>query len=43
MASTLLQVLADVDILFVRELTGGIYFGRRQEDTDGPRCDEICG
>lgn len=30
------DLLQDVDILFVRELTGGIYFGERQEmgDTD---------
>ena len=26
------ELLADVDILFVRELTGGIYFGQRQEE-----------
>ncbi len=26
------DLLSDVDILFVRELTGGIYFGARQED-----------
>ena len=29
------EILADVDILFVRELTGGIYFGPRQEQGDG--------
>ncbi len=29
------EILAGVDILFVRELTGGIYFGPRQEQEDG--------
>lgn len=29
------DLLKDVDILFVRELTGGIYFGERQEQGDG--------
>lgn len=29
------DLLADVDILFVRELTGGIYFGERVEQGDG--------
>ncbi len=29
------DLLADVDILFVRELTGGIYFGERQEQGSG--------
>lgn len=29
------DLLADVDMLFVRELTGGIYFGERQEQGDG--------
>jgi 3-isopropylmalate dehydrogenase len=29
------DLLAGVDILFVRELTGGIYFGPRQEQGDG--------
>jgi 3-isopropylmalate dehydrogenase len=29
------EVLADVDILFVRELTGGIYFGPREEQGEG--------
>lgn len=28
------ELLQDVDILFVRELTGGIYFGPRQEPPD---------
>ncbi len=28
------ELLEDVDILFVRELTGGIYFGPRQEPAD---------
>ena len=28
-------ILDDVDILFVRELTGGIYFGPRQEQGEG--------
>jgi 3-isopropylmalate dehydrogenase len=29
------ELLKDVDILFIRELTGGIYFGPRQEQGDG--------
>lgn len=29
------ELLEDVDMLFVRELTGGIYFGPRQEQGDG--------
>ncbi|MCE2557952.1 MAG: 3-isopropylmalate dehydrogenase [Acidobacteria bacterium] len=29
------ELLRDVDLLFVRELTGGIYFGPRQEQGDG--------
>ncbi|RMG86923.1 MAG: 3-isopropylmalate dehydrogenase [Chloroflexi bacterium] len=29
------ELLEGVDILFVRELTGGIYFGQRQEQGDG--------
>ena len=29
------EVLVDVDVLFVRELTGGIYFGPRQEQGEG--------
>ena len=29
------DLLTDVDILFVRELTGGIYFGERQEQGSG--------
>jgi 3-isopropylmalate dehydrogenase len=29
------EILADVDILFVRELTGGIYFGPRKEQGHG--------
>jgi 3-isopropylmalate dehydrogenase len=29
------DLLDDVDMLFVRELTGGIYFGNRQEQDDG--------
>jgi 3-isopropylmalate dehydrogenase len=32
------DLLQDVDILFVRELTGGIYFGERQEMGDGDSC-----
>ncbi len=31
------EVLEDVDILFVRELTGGLYFGPRQRDEDSAR------
>jgi len=30
------EILQDVDILFVRELTGGIYFGPRKEQGEGP-------
>jgi 3-isopropylmalate dehydrogenase len=29
------ELLAGVDMLFVRELTGGMYFGERQEQGDG--------
>jgi 3-isopropylmalate dehydrogenase len=29
------ELLKDVDILFIRELTGGVYFGARQEQGDG--------
>jgi len=29
------ELLENVDLLFVRELTGGIYFGQRQEQGDG--------
>ena len=29
------ELLQDVDILFVRELVSGIYFGERQEQGDG--------
>lgn len=29
------EILTGVDILFIRELTGGIYFGPRQEQGDG--------
>jgi 3-isopropylmalate dehydrogenase len=29
------ELLENVDILFIRELTGGIYFGQRQEQGDG--------
>jgi 3-isopropylmalate dehydrogenase len=31
------ELLENVDILFVRELTGGIYFGERQEMGEGDR------
>ncbi len=31
------DLLENVDLLFVRELTGGIYFGERQEMGDGDR------
>jgi 3-isopropylmalate dehydrogenase len=31
------ELLRDVDLLFVRELTGGIYFGPRQEQGDGDK------
>ncbi len=29
------EILRDVDLIFVRELTGGIYFGRKGRDADG--------
>lgn len=29
------EIVEDVDILFVRELTGGIYFGPREEEHEG--------
>jgi 3-isopropylmalate dehydrogenase len=29
------EIVRDVDILFVRELTGGIYFGPREEEHEG--------
>jgi 3-isopropylmalate dehydrogenase len=29
------DVVKGVDMLFVRELTGGVYFGKRQEEKDG--------
>lgn len=29
------DVVKGVDMLFVRELTGGVYFGTRQEETNG--------
>jgi len=29
------ELLEGVDILFIRELTGGVYFGKRQEQGDG--------
>jgi 3-isopropylmalate dehydrogenase len=36
------DLLNDVDILFVRELTGGIYYGKRQEmDESGSASDEM--
>jgi 3-isopropylmalate dehydrogenase len=31
------EILEDVDILFVRELTGGIYFGPREEQGEGTK------
>jgi 3-isopropylmalate dehydrogenase len=37
------ELLDGVDILFVRELAGGIYFGRRQEENeDGEAFDTMC-
>ena len=29
------EIVAGVDILFVRELTGGVYFGPREEESEG--------
>ncbi|HZO21419.1 MAG TPA: 3-isopropylmalate dehydrogenase [Steroidobacteraceae bacterium] len=34
------QVLEGVDLLFVRELTGGIYFGDKRRDADGAQ--DVC-
>ena len=33
------ELLVGVDLLIVRELTGGLYFGRRQEQGDGDHAD----
>jgi len=35
------DVVRGVDMMFVRELTGGLYFGKRQEDTDGKAYDTM--
>ena len=35
------HIVAGVDLLVVRELTGGIYFGPRQEPTDGTAYDTM--
>lgn len=35
------HIVAGVDLLFVRELTGGIYFGPRQEPQDGRAYDTM--
>ena len=35
------EIIKGVDMLFVRELTGGIYFGERQEDTDDVAWDKM--
>ncbi|HSY47161.1 MAG TPA: 3-isopropylmalate dehydrogenase [Steroidobacteraceae bacterium] len=34
------EVVAGVDLIFVRELTGGIYFGEKQRDAHGAR--DVC-
>jgi 3-isopropylmalate dehydrogenase len=34
------EIVADVDLIFVRELTGGIYFGEKQRDAAGAR--DVC-
>jgi len=36
------ELLEGVDILFIRELTGGIYFGKRQEQGDGDTAFDTC-
>lgn len=40
------ELLADVDIVFVRELTGGLYFGAKTHDRDGAgastRASDLC-
>jgi 3-isopropylmalate dehydrogenase len=40
------ELLANVDILFVRELTGGLYFGEKSHDYDGAgrstRASDLC-
>jgi len=35
------DVVRGVDMMFVRELTGGLYFGKQQEDTDGKAFDTM--
>lgn len=35
------EVVRGVDMVFVRELTGGLYFGKRQECTDGKAFDTM--
>jgi len=34
------EIVAEVDLIFVRELTGGIYFGEKQRDAAGAR--DVC-
>lgn len=43
-ASTLKkEVVEDVDLLIIRELTGGIYFGEKEEaDSGGNRASDVC-
>lgn len=36
------EIISGVDMLFYRELTGGIYFGEKQTSTDGKSASDLC-